>query len=143
MALHEAQELAVLVADAADGDGLSEGAGQERVVLRPAERALGSGNWITVGIGRRTAEHLVDALDQPVGDGVLEMLGLVVHFGPAHTHHLHKEELDEPVAPQDACRELLASLGQPDAGVRFVPHEPRLSQSLHHRRGRSGDDPER
>ncbi len=96
-----------------------------------------------MGIGRRTAEHFVDPLDQPVGNGVLEMFGLLVNFGPAHPHHLHKEELDQPVAAQDARRELLASVGQPDAGIRFVPHQPRLSQSLHHRRGRSGDDTER
>ena len=86
------------------------------------------------------AEHLVDALDQPVGDGVLEVLGLVVDFGPAHPHHLHQEELDQPVPAQHPRRELLAGRGQPDARIGLVADETRLGQGLHHRRGGARDD---
>ena len=53
-------------------------------------------------------EHLVDAIDQPIGDGVLQRFGLVVHFGPAHPHHLHEKQLDQPVPSQDERGELLA-----------------------------------
>ena len=60
-------------------------------------------------IGRRPPEHFVDALDQSVRHGVLEMLGLVVDFGPAHPHHLHQEELDQPVPAQHPRGEFLAA----------------------------------
>ena len=59
-------------------------------------------------IDRRAAEHLVDAVDQPVGDRVLEVLGFVVDLGPAHAHHLHQKQLDQPVPPQDQRGELFA-----------------------------------
>ncbi len=89
------------------------------------------------------AEHLVDAFDQAVRHRVLEVFGLVVHLGPAHPHHLHQEELDQAVAPQDARRELFAGRGQADAGVRLVTDEARFRQRLDHRRGRPGHDAQR
>ena len=141
--LDEAQELAVLVAHAPYGDVFAERTGQQRVVLRTAERAFGSGNRVTMRVGRRPAEHLVDALDQPIGDGVFQMFGLVVDLGPAHPHDLHQEQLDQPVAAQHSRRELLAGHRQPDARIRFVADQPGLRQGLHHRGGGPGDDPQR
>ena len=94
-------------------------------------------------IDRRPAEHLVDAVDQPVGHGVLEVLGFVVHFGPAHAHHLDQEQLDQPVPPQDQRGELLARPGQPDAGIGLVAHQPRLRERLDHRRRGAGHDAQR
>ena len=108
VALDESQELAVLIAHASHRDVFAERTGQQRLVLRPAERPLGSGNRIAVRVGRRPAEHLVDEFNEPVGDGVLEVLGLVVNFGPAHPHHLHQEELNQSVPAEDARGELLA-----------------------------------
>ena len=107
--LDEAQELAVLIADAADRDRFAERTGQQRVVLRAA-RACPSGPGIGSpwGSADGPAEHLVDALDQPIRDGVLEVLGLVVDFGPAHPHHLDQEELDQPMPAQHPRGELLA-----------------------------------
>ena len=54
-------------------------------------------------IVRRPSEHLVDPLDQPLRDDVLEVLGFVVHFRPAHAHHLDEEQFDEAVTPQHEC----------------------------------------
>ena len=101
------------------------------------------GNRIAVRIVRRAAEHLVDPLDQPLGDDVLELLGLVVHLGPAHAHHLHEKQLDEAMAAQHEAGQLLAGRGQPHAAVRLVLGQPRFRQRLHHRRRRAGRDAER
>ena len=81
-------------------------------------------------IDRRTSEHLVDPVDQPIRDGMLEVLGFVVHFGPAHAHHLHQEQLDQAVPAQHQRRELLAGRRQPDAGVGLVRTSPDSASAL-------------
>ena len=63
------------------------------------------------------AQHFVDPLDQPLGDDVLQLLGVVVDLVPAHTHDLHEKEFDQPVSPQDEARQLLARSRQADAAV--------------------------
>ena len=110
---------------------------------RGCDGAFGVRNRIAVRIVRRTAEHLVDALDQPLGHDVLELLGLVVHFVPAHAHHLDQKQLDEAMAPEHEAGELLAGSRQTHAAVRLVFGEPRLRQRLHHRRRRARRDAER
>ena len=111
-----------------------------------------SGEWMTPslsGIGSPCgstdgmAEHRVDALDQPIGHGVLELFGLVVDFVPAHAHDLDEEQLDEPVPAQHGGGELLAGRRQPDAGVRLVEGEAGFGQRLDHRRRRARHDAER
>ena len=143
VALDEAQELAVLVADAAHDHGLAERAGEQRVVLRLDERAFGSGNRIAVRIRGGPAEHLVDALDQAVRHRVFEVFGLVVDLRPAHAHHLDQEELDQPMASQHARGELFSRRGQPNAGIGLVTDEARFGQRLDHRRGGPGHNPQR
>ena len=54
-------------------------------LLRPFER---------VDVDQRE-EGPVDAIDQAIRHDVLELLGIVVHFRPAHAHHLHQKQLDE------------------------------------------------
>ena len=143
MAFDEAQELAVLVADAANDHGLAERAGEQRVVLRLDERAFRPGNRIAVRIRGGPAEHLVDAFDQAVRHRVLEVLGLVVHLRPAHPHHLDQEKLDQSMASKDARGELFSRRGQANAGIGFIPDEARFRQRLDHRRGGPGHDPQR
>ncbi len=75
------------------------------------QASLGRRNRIAVRIVCRMAQHFVDPLDQPLGDDVLQLLGVVVHLVPAHAHHLHEKEFDEPVTPQDEARQ--ASRPQP------------------------------
>ena len=74
------------------------------------DRAVGAGNRIAVRIVRRPAEHFVDPLDQPLRDDVFELFGFVVHFGPAHAHHLHEKQLDETVTPEHEAGELCSGL---------------------------------
>ena len=89
------------------------------------------------------AEHLVDALDQTVGDRVLEPLGLVVHLAPVVAHLLDQEELDQPMAAQHVGGEALAGLGRAHARVGLVGDQAALGQRLHHRGHRAGSDAER
>ena len=42
-------------------------------------------------IVRRVSEHLIDPFDEPFGDDMLQLLGIVVNFGPAHAEHLDEE----------------------------------------------------
>ena len=68
---------------------------------RGDDLAVAAGNRIAVGIDFRMSEHFVDALDQPIRDDVLELFGLFVNLVPAHAEHLHEEQFDQPMAPQD------------------------------------------
>ena len=81
--------------------------GQLRSVSRWRSRNVpsGPGIGIAVRIGFGMAEHLVHPLDQPVGDDVLEVLGVVVHLVPAHAHHLDQEQFDQAVAAQHRRRQ--------------------------------------
>ena len=111
MPLDEAQEVAVLIADPLDRDRSVEGTGHQRVVLRPADGALRIRNRIAVRIDGRASEHFVDPFDQTIRYRVLEMLRFIVDFGPTHPHHLHEEQLNQPVTPEDEGGELLAGGG--------------------------------
>ena len=138
--LDEAQELLVLIDDARDGDGGLERAGEERLRVLRLHESLGIGNRIAVRIGLGPSEHLVHAIDQAIGDDVLEEFGFVVHLVPRVAHDPHEKELDEPMTPEDERGELLPGRGERDAGIRLVFHQPRLGQRLHHRRRRAGCD---
>ena len=123
VALDEVQELAVLIADAAHADRFVQRAREQRFIGRQVHASLGARNWVAMRIDLGPPEHLVDALDQAIGDGVLQRFGFVVHFGPAHPHHLDEKQLDQPMATQDEGGELLASLRQPHTRIRLVTHE--------------------
>ena len=109
MPLHEPEEFAVLIGHAADGDrDVPSGHVSSVSYCGPADAAL-VGNRIAVRVGCGPAEHLVDPFDEPIGHGVLEVLGLVVHLRPAHPHHLHEEQLDQPMAPHHQRRKPVAA----------------------------------
>ena len=48
------------------------------------QRAVGPGDRVAVGVDGRVAEEGVDPVDQPVGGGVLHVLGLLVDLVPGH-----------------------------------------------------------
>ncbi len=124
MTFHEEQERTVLVGHATDGYTGVNRAGQQRVVLPTVERAVGVGDGIPVRVELRASQHLVDPVDEPFRNRVLEMLRFVMHLRPAHAHHFHEEELDQPVPAQDHGGQLLPGRGQPDPRVGLVFHEP-------------------
>ena len=57
-------------------------------------------------IVRGSAQHLVDALDEPLGHDMFELFCLVVDLGPAHAHHLHQKQLHKTMTPQHKTGEL-------------------------------------
>ena len=105
MALDEAQERRILIGDPRHHHALADRAAEERLEVPLAERALGAGNRVAVRVGFGMAEHFVHPLDQPIGDDVLEVLGVVVHLVPAHAHHLDQEQFDQAVAAQHRRRQ--------------------------------------
>jgi hypothetical protein len=66
------------------------------------ELALGVGNRCAVRIGVRLAEHTGHAIDQLVGDDVLEAFRLVVHTVPRVAEHIDQEQLEDAV-PADGA----------------------------------------
>ena len=142
-ALDEPEELLVLIDDARDRHPRAERAGEQRLRLLLLDHALGVRNRIAVGIDLGASEHLVHPVDQPVGHDVLELFGFLVHFVPSKPHHLHEEQLDQPMAPQDERGQPPPRPRQRDARVRLVIHQSRFRQRLHHRRRGAGGDAER
>ena len=89
-------------------------------------------------IGLGPSEHFVDAIDQAIGDDVLEEFGFVVHLVPRVAHDPHEKKLDEAMTPEDERSQFLSCRGERDPGIRLVFHQPRLGQRLHHRRRSAG-----
>ncbi len=94
-------------------------------------------------IDLRVAEHLVDAFDHPLGDRVLELVGLVVDLRPVEAEHPHQEELDQTMPPYDVDREMSSRIGEAHAAVGLVLDQTAIGQRLDHRGDRARRDPER
>ena len=106
--LHGAQQFGVAVAHAQHAAGVARrGVGEQHEGLA-VDLAGGIRNRIAVRVEPRAAQALVDALEQPVADRVLEHLGLVVHFVPRVAELAHEPRLDQAVAADDRCRAVLA-----------------------------------
>ena len=84
--------------------------GQQAFELSRCDRAFGVWNRIAVRVVGRVSEHVVDALDEALGNHMFELFGFVVHFSPAHAHHLDEKELDQAMPAQDEPRELFDRL---------------------------------
>jgi hypothetical protein len=52
-----------------------------------------------------------------------------MHFIPAELEHLHQEHLGDAVPADSGQSDLLASAGQAHPAVRFVLHQPLLTQA--------------
>ena len=141
--LDEVEKVAVLIGDALDGDRRVQLAGQQRLVVRQPDRSVRIRNRIAVRIDRRPAQHRVDAIDQPLGHRMLELLRFGMNVRPAHAHHLDQEQLDQAVPALHQRGQPFAGLGQPDTGIGLVVHETRFRQGLDHRRRGSRRHPER
>jgi len=80
--LDEAEKRGILIRHARDGDALSHGTGQQRGGLVPGDLTVGRRDRVAVRVDLRTAEHVVDALDESFRHHVFELLGLVMHLVP-------------------------------------------------------------
>jgi hypothetical protein len=96
--------------------GVSNGAGEEAFEMARRNGSLGCGNGIAVRILRRTAEHLVNPLDEAFGHDVFEMLGFLVHLRPAHG----PSPAPERSSPDDAA----AARGLPASSPADVKRTP-------------------
>ena len=103
-------------------------------------RAVPRRDRVAVRVVGRVAERGVDALLEPLGQHVLQQLGLGVHLVPRHAEHLVEERLQQPVAPHDAQRGPLARLGEPQLATARAVDELALLQPLDHGRHRGRRD---
>src|SRR5262249_40578878 len=104
----ESEERRILIRDPRDAKRRHRRTRERAGELRVSDGAGGTRDWIAVRIVRRVAEHLVDEFDQSLRHDMLQLLGIVVHLVPLHSHHLDEEQLDEAMATQDETGEALA-----------------------------------
>ena len=110
--------------------------GGERGVDLGVEFALTTGNGVAVGIGLRVAEERVEAVEDFVGNGVFELLGLGIDGGPVHFEDVDEETFDEAVFAQDIERHAAALGGESDALAGAVLDVAGVGERFHH--GRHG-----
>lgn len=98
------------------------------------------GNGGPVGVVGGVVEHGGHALDEAVGDDVLEDFGLFVDFVPGQAHDVGEEALDEAMPADDLEGFALPEGREADPPARLVVDESLLAQALdHHRDGARGE----
>ena len=129
---YKAQKRGRLIGDPHDAKPPTDvGAGQPRIgpsIHTPPRRRY----RIPVRVGARVVEEGVDPVEHTVGDGVLELLGILVYLGPVHAEHLHEKGLDQAVPPQRGQGEVQAVARQSNAGVWLVVDEAGSGEGLDH-----------
>jgi hypothetical protein len=134
------QQLGRPVGDARDAGGragVAVGEGHRRDV---DDGAVAGRDRVAVRIVRRLAELRGDSFLEPLGDVVLEALGLGVHLLPRDAEMLDEEELEQPVMAQHLERGGGAARRQNDAVVRLVLDQPEAVELLDHPRHRRRGD---
>jgi hypothetical protein len=86
--LQQVEQVAVLVADVIDLGGIAFPEVCQRAGGKVVDRAVPIGDGMTVRIAARVAEHFFNARLKPLGDVVLQNLGLLVNLVPRKAHHL-------------------------------------------------------
>ena len=142
-AVEVAQHLRVGVGDAGHRAGVAVLAdrqlpGAAVSGTRPSAAGIGSPCGSRVGI----AELGVDAVQHPVGDRVLEHLGLVVHFVPAVAEFAHQERLHQPVPAHHRQRGASARVGQRHRAVLLVVDQALIGELADGFRRRAGRHPD-
>ena len=85
-----------------------------------------------MGIEARIAQRVGHALDQHVGDGVLQPLGLVVHRVPGVAEEADQIGLDESVTAQHAKGDATARAVSNDSLVGHVLQQSLIGEPLDH-----------
>ena len=134
-----AEERRVLIEHPDDPEVLSAAALRQRNPLGLGQRAVGGRDRVAVGVDGRVAEEVLDPVDQPLGDRVLHVLGLLVNLVPRHFERPGEEQLQEAVASDHHQGQPVAGVGQPGALVRGVGRQRRFGERLEH----AGDGPRR
>src|SRR5262249_9139127 len=102
----------------------SDWAGEKTLEMIGANRAFWRRNRIAVRIMGGASEHFIDSFDEPLRYDVFELFSLLVHFSPAHPHHLYEKQLNQTMASQDQPAAFRPSLRQAYAAVRLVFRQP-------------------
>ena len=87
-----------LLGHAQDGDLLAGAGVAQRDTRRALGRAAVARDGVAVRAGGRVAEQVVDAIGDPFGQRVLQVMRLLIGLGPAQAHHLGQQPLAEGVA---------------------------------------------
>ena len=96
-----AQQVALLLGDAADDRLVARLEAGERPQVLVDERAVLAGDGVAVRAGERVAELLGEARLDLRAEDVLELAGLVVHGVPGHVEVVDEEPLAEAVAAHE------------------------------------------
>ena len=90
------------------------------------QRAVGSRDGVPVRVAVRMPQERRQTPGEPVGDGVLEPLGLLVNLLPGVPEVLEQEGLDQPVPPHQPQGLLASALRERSPPVALVLDEPHL-----------------
>ena len=96
-----------------------------------------------MGVELGGAEHLVDPLDQPLADRVLQSLRLVVHLPQLQADDLVQEGLQQAVAAHDVERGSPPLVGELDPAARLPLEQLGIVETTDHARDRRRRDVQR
>ena len=88
-------------------------------------------------------EKRIDAVDEQIAHRMLHVLGLIVHFVPAHVERPQQEKFDEPVTADHAERQHAAGPRERHPLVGPVRCQPGGVERLEHARDCAGRHVER
>ena len=126
--VEKAQEGGVLIGHATHHQRHVQRTRQQRVQLAMRDGAIGIRNRIAVWVHAWPSQHSVHALNQTLGDCMLELFGLVVHLVPAVAQHPDQEGLHQPVPANHRQRCSAARVGQRHRAVLLVVHQALIGQ---------------
>ncbi|MEJ7650652.1 MAG: intradiol ring-cleavage dioxygenase [Nakamurella sp.] len=129
-----AEQFRIAVADPDHLPGVAALAFQQRPGGGLPDGAVGVGDRISVRVDVRVPQAFIDGIEQPVGDGMFEHLGFVVHLVPAVAHLAHQPGLDQTMTSQHLQRVPRTGSRQSDRAVGLVDHQVPGGQLLHHLR---------
>ena len=102
--------------------------------------AIGVGNGVSVRVAVGMPQVFVDSGHQSVGNRVLQVFGLLMHFIPREPQGIGEVQFKQAMVAHHADRHFLAFLGEADALMRRILHQPRFGEPLKHQRNAARRD---
>ena len=126
------KEVGLAGAHPLDPGGMARLDFSERHHVSHGHAAVNRGYGVPVGIHPRIPQRVGHSLNQVVGDGMLQALGLVMHRVPGVAQVRYQVGLDEAVTAQHPERHALAIGRQLDSSIAFVLQKTLLREPLDH-----------